>query len=129
MCDMNRTFILTSAHDPEAAARATERAGRQPDICVVSPSDEAHETAAFAVGGRYVFTVEEPLLTARNAAESGADVLARLAGGLRAAWAYEAQTPLVVCGRLDILGATAFVLDEDGVLRLADALENALLIS
>lgn len=128
MAGMNRTFILASAHDRQAAARAVESAGTPPDLAVVSPSREARETAVYAAGG-YVFTVEEPLLVARNPAESGADVLARLAGGLRTAWAYDAQAPLIVCEQLDILGATAFALDEDGLLRLADALENALLIS
>jgi hypothetical protein len=78
---------------------------------------------------RYVSTVEEPLLVARRAGESGADVLARLANGLRTAWAHDAQAPLIVCEKLDILEATAFTLDEDGLLRLADALENVLLIS
>ncbi len=38
---------------------------------------------------------------------------------------FLASSP-IVCGRLDILGATAFVLDEAGLLRLADDLERAL---
>ena len=70
--------------------------------------------------------VDEPLLAGRAEAESGEDVLARLAQGLRGVLALDAALPLIVCDRIDILGATAFLLDEEGVERLADDLDRAL---
>jgi hypothetical protein len=121
-----RTFIFVSTSDRNAAARAVANAPGQPDLCVISPSAAARQTAAFAVGGRWVFTVEEPLLAARVPAETGDDVLARLAQALRGIRAYDARLPLIVCDGLDILGATAFVLDEGGLTRLADDFERAL---
>jgi hypothetical protein len=123
---MARTFIFASALDPYAAERAVTDAERPPDLCLISPSSAARGTAAFAVGGRWVEAVEEPLLAARVSAEDGDDALARLAQALRALQAYDGRSPLVVLDRLDILGATAFALDEAGLERLAEALERAL---
>lgn len=123
---MSRTFVLASAIDPQAAALAVEAAPVVPDLCVVSSSPSARETASVAVGGRYVFTVEEPLLAARAPAESGDDVLARFAQALRDARAHDAQSLLIVCDRLDILGASAFLFDEAGLTRLADDLDRSL---
>ena len=82
--------------------------------------------AGYAVGGRWVFTVEEPLLASRAFAESGSDVLARLAQAMRGLAAYDARAPLVVLDGLDVLGASAFTLDEAGLMRSADDLERAL---
>jgi hypothetical protein len=123
---MSRTFILVSADDPVGAAEAVSSAGAPPDICVVSPTRKAHAAATTAVRGRWIAMVEEPLLAGRTEAESGGDVLARLAQGLRGALALDATMPLVVCDRIDILGATAFLLDEEGVNRLADDLDQTL---
>jgi hypothetical protein len=53
-------------------------------------------------------------------------VAARLARALHGVRAYDARSPLIVCDRLDVLGATTFVLDEAGLMRLADDLERAL---
>ncbi len=126
MRDMSRTFFLISAADRQAAVRTVAAASVEPDICVISPSATARATAVFAVSGRRVFTLEEPLLAERSLGESGDDVLARLAQALRGISAYDAQCPLIVIDRLDILGATAFVLDETGLMGLADNLERAL---
>ena len=123
---MSRTFVFASALEPVAAARAVAVTPARPDLCVISPSASARETAAFAVNGRWVFTVQEPLLAARAPAESGADVVARFAQALRGVRAYDARSPLIVCDGLDILGASTFVLDEAGLMRLADDLERAL---
>ncbi|HEX6703084.1 MAG TPA: hypothetical protein VF101_20335 [Gaiellaceae bacterium] len=123
---MSRTFVLASALEPPAAAQAVEAAPVAPDLCVVSPSPSARETAAVAVGGRWVFTVEEPLLAARVPAESGDDVLARFAQALRGARARDAESLLIVCDRLDILGANALLFDEAGLTRLADDLDRSL---
>jgi hypothetical protein len=38
--------------------------------------------------------------------------------------AYESNVSLVVCDRLDVLGASVFVLDDEGVNHVADALEE-----
>jgi hypothetical protein len=123
---MSRTFVFASALEPRAAARAVAAAPAPPDLCVISPSASARDTTAFALDGRWVFTVEEPLLAARLPAESSADVVARLARALHGVRAYDARSPLIVCDRLDVLGATTFVLDEAGLMRLADDLERAL---
>jgi hypothetical protein len=53
-------------------------------------------------------------------------VLARLAQAMRGLAAYDARAPLVVLDGLDVLGASAFTLDEAGLMRSADDLERAL---
>ena len=121
---MGRSFLFVSALSPRAAADAVARAGARVDLVVRSPTDVARETAAYAVGGRRVFTVEEPLLARRVPAESSSDVAARLARALRRVAACDAHTPLVVCHELDLLGATSFTLDEVGLMRVADDLER-----
>jgi hypothetical protein len=123
---MRRTFVLASALRPQEAAVAIAAAPEPIDLVVTSPSSLAREAAALAVGGRWVFTLDEPLLARRVAGESGGDVLARLAEALRGLRAFKAHAPLVVCDGLDILGAGVFVLDEPGVARLADDLEAGL---
>ena len=59
---MSRTFIFAPLSDPSEAARAIADSGSFPDLILVAPSPSAHEQAAAAVGGRYVTTVDEPLL-------------------------------------------------------------------
>jgi hypothetical protein len=124
--DMARTFLFVSSFNPEAARRAVLASPLEIDLAVISPSDAARETAGSAVGGRWVFTVEEPLLAARAFAESGSDVLARLAHAMRGIAAYDARAPLVVLDALDVLGASTFTLDEAGLMRSADDLERML---
>ena len=58
--------------------------------------------------------------------ESKSDVLARTAQGLREIQAYEAHSPLIVLDRRDIFGARTFVIDVEGMSRLADDLARAL---
>ena len=124
--EMARSFLFVSSSNPEAARCAVLGSPVEVDLAVISPSDAACETAGYAVGGRWVFTVEEPLLAARAFAESGSDVLARLAQAMRGLAAYDARAPLLVLDGLDVLGAGAFKLDEAGLLRSADDLERAL---
>jgi hypothetical protein len=93
---------------------------------VTSPSRLARGTAARATDGRWVFTVEEPLLAARRSGESGDSVLSRVTQGLRDVLVYDAGVTLIVVDGLDILGPAAFVLDETGVTRLDDDLDRAL---
>jgi hypothetical protein len=123
---MHRLFTLASSDHPLAAARELEARALTPDLCVTSPTASARAGAAVACGGRFVTTIEEPLLAARTASESGADVIARLVQALRGVAATEAQMPLIVCDGLDVLGATAFVIDEVGLAKLTDDLERLL---
>jgi hypothetical protein len=119
-------FLFVSSSNPDDARRAALESPLELDLAVISPSEAARETAGYAVGGRWLFTAEEPLLAARALAESGSDVLARLAQAMRGLSAYEAAAPLVVLDGLDVLGAGAFTLDETGLGRFADDLECAL---
>jgi hypothetical protein len=123
---MARSFLFVSSLNPEVARRAVLASPLEVDLAVISPSGAARETAGYAVGGRWVFTVEEPMLAARAFADSGSDVLARLAQAMRGLAAYDARAPLVVLDGLDVLGASAFTLDEAGLMRSADDLERAL---
>jgi hypothetical protein len=123
---MARSYVFVSSSGSEAARRAVLGAPLEIDLAVISPSEAARRTAGHAVGGRWVFTVREPLLAARMAAESGADVLRRLVQALRGLVAYDARSLLVVIDGLDVLGASAFTLDGAGLLRSADDLERAL---
>jgi len=123
---MARSVLFVSSFSPEAARQAVLSSGFDVDLAVISPSARARETAGFAVGGRWVFMLEEPLLAPRAFAESGADVLSRLAQALRAIDARDAQSLLVVVDGLDILGAAAFLLDEAGLIQAAEDLERLL---
>jgi hypothetical protein len=123
---MTRSYLFVSSSKPQIARRAVLASLSDPDLAVVSPSDSAYETAGYAVGGRWIATREEPLLAERAYAESGADVLARFARVLRGLIAHEARSLLVVIDGLDVLGATAFRLAEDGLLRWASDLEHGL---
>ncbi len=122
---MSRTFIFAPANDPGEAARRIEESGALPDLVLVAPSPTAHDQAAAAVGGRFVPTFEEPLL-AGIPGGSGEEALGQLAQALRAVQAYRGQRPLVLWDHVDVLGASSFVLDENGLGRLADDLERAL---
>jgi hypothetical protein len=121
-----RFYLFVSSSKPRDARRAVLASLSEPDLAVVSPSDDAYETAGYAVGGRWIATREEPLLAGRSFAESGGDVLARFARVMRGLIAYEARSLLVVIDGLDVLGATAFRLAEDGLLRWANDLEQSL---
>jgi hypothetical protein len=122
---VGRTFIFAPAGDPGEAVRRIAEAGVLPDLVIVASSPVAHDQAAAAVSGRYVPTVEEPLLS-RVVGGGGDDAIVQLAQALRAVQAYRARRPLVLWERVDVLGASSFVLDEDGLGRLADNLERAL---
>jgi hypothetical protein len=122
---MSRTFIFASSSDPAAARQAIADSESFPDLILVAPSPSARDQAAAAVGGRYVTTVEEPLL-GRVPTGGGEDALTQLAQALRAVQTYSARTPLVLWERVDVFGAGTFVLDEEGLGRLADDLERAL---
>ena len=119
-----RRFVLASAVRPEDARRTAAELPEPIDLVVTSPTELAQEAAASAVGNRWVFTLEEPLLAPRASGESGGDVLARFAQALRGVRARESRVSLVMCDTLDLLGASTFVLDEKGLMHVADALEQ-----
>jgi hypothetical protein len=121
-----RSFLLVSSFDPEAARRAVLSSPLDPDLAVISPSAAARETAGYALGDRWVFKVVEPLFAARAFGESGFDVVARFAEALRGLPEYESRAPLVVVDGLDMLGASAFTLNDARLMRSADDLERAL---
>jgi hypothetical protein len=123
---IDRKFVLASAQAAESVARSAA-AGTEPiDLVITSPTEPARQAVQVAVGGRWVATIEEPLLAPRVPGETGDDVIARVAQALRGVGAYDASAPLVICDSLDILGASVFVLDEDGLERAANRLEALL---
>jgi broad specificity phosphatase PhoE len=123
---MERIFLLAAASQAQSAARVASDLPTAIDLVVTSPSTLAREAAATIVEGRWVFTVDEPLLAQRAPGESGDDVLGRLAHALRGLLAFDAKAPLVVLDGLDVLGAGVFALDEEGVMHAADRLEGLL---
>jgi hypothetical protein len=100
----NRSFLLASALRAEEARRSAAELPEPIDLVVTSPTELAQQAAATAVGDRWVFTVEEPMLAPRASGESGGDVLARFAQALRVVCAYESSVSLVMCDTLDLLG-------------------------
>lgn len=123
---IDRSFLLASARAAESAARVAADAPEPIDLVVTSPTALAQHAVPVVVGDRWVFTVEEPLLAPRVPGETGDDVIARLVQALRGVRAYDASAPLVICDSLDILGASVFVLDEQGLERVAELLEALL---
>ena len=83
---------------------------------------------ATTVGDRWGFTLKEPLLSPRVSGESGGDVVGRFAQALRGVRASASSVSLVMCDTLDLLGGSTFVLDEEGLMRLADALDQVPLL-
>jgi hypothetical protein len=120
----DRRFLLASALRPEEARRSAAELPHPIDLVVTSPTDHARPAAASAVGDRWVFTLEEPLLAPRVSGESGGDVLARFAQALRGVRASKSSVSLVTCDTLDLLGGSLFVLDEEGLKHVADALDQ-----
>jgi hypothetical protein len=120
------SYVFVSALQPTISARIAEAAPEPIDLCVTSPSPTARETAATATNGRWVFTVDEPLLAAREQHESIADVMARYAQALRVIAAYDTCSALVVCDELGVLGLPAVGMDEDGLMKTADHIERML---
>jgi hypothetical protein len=96
-----RTFVFVSAHEPLAAAQAVWSSPVPIDLVVAGPSDAARRTATFAVAGRAVRLVSEPLLAARRASESDIALAAREADALLALYALDTHAALVVWDELD----------------------------
>jgi len=119
-------YFFVSSLQPTVSARVAVEAVDPIDLCVTSPSKEAHETAAAARNGQFVFTVDEPLLAGRVPHETANDVLARYAQALRVIAAYSTRCALVVCDDLEIFGRNVVRMDESDLLATADAIERRL---
>src|SRR5947209_9074432 len=86
-----RIFVFVSALEPLAAAQAVWSSPVPIDLCAAGPSDAARDTAHFAVAGRPVRLVSEPLLAARRVGESDGALAAREADALLALYALDTR--------------------------------------
>jgi hypothetical protein len=120
-----RTFVFVSAHEPLAAAQAVWSSPVPIDLAVAGPSEAARQTAAFAVAGRPVRMVAEPLLAARRPSESDIAVAAREADALLALYALDTHAALVVWDELNRRPETPAV-DEWWLLDQAERISLAL---
>ena len=125
--DAPRSYLFVWAREPLAAAVALwSWAEGPPDLCVTSPSPEAQDTAAFAAAGHFVTIFDEPLLERRRRGESWDNFRERFAEALRIVATYDTRAALVVCDELPDGWSTPFVLDGDGIVARAAALEHEL---
>jgi hypothetical protein len=120
-----RNYLIVSADQPLVAAAAFQRAPTTPDLCVKSPSPAAKLTADLAFDGRYVRTIDEPLLAGRRPGESAGDFESRYADALRALYALETQLALVIFDALPRGSDNGLLLDESSLLQLAERIERA----
>jgi hypothetical protein len=121
-----RIFVFVSAQEPLAAAQAVWSSPVEIDLCVAGPSEAAGDTARFAVAGRPVRMVSEPLLAARRVGESDTSIAAREADALLALYALDARAALVVWDELEKDGPGPIVLDEWRLLDRAERIDIAL---
>ena len=121
-----RTFVFVSAHEPLAAAQAVWSAPTPIDLCVAGPSGAARDTAVFAVSGRPVRMVSEPLLAPRGAGESEMAAAAREADALLALYALDTWAALVVWDELPPDRPHPAVVDEWWLLDRAEQIGLAL---
>jgi hypothetical protein len=123
--DGPRSYLFVSARDPLAAAAAVWGwADGPPDLCVTSPSPDAHETAAFACAGHSVRILDEPMLARRAAGESVGDFDSRYAEALRIVLAFDTRAALVVCDLVPARWATPFFVDGESLRRRAELIER-----
>jgi len=124
--DAPRNYLFVSAGEPVGAAEAlwSWRAG-PPELCVISPSREALDTARFASAGHFVSVMEEPLLVARVSRESANDFAARFAGAVRIVLAFDIRAALVVCDELPDGWETPLAADGRALRRRADLTDSA----
>jgi hypothetical protein len=122
-----RTYLLVAAEEPFEAAAALSKFSAPPDLCVRSPSLQAKYTAGVAFHGRHVRTIDEPLLARRRSAESEGDYAWRCADALRALYALDAQKAFVVFDTYVDTVRRPLLLDERALLRLAEAVERAVI--
>ena len=125
--DGPRNYLFVSAREPLAAAEAVWYwLDAPPDLCVTSPSKEAHDTAAFACAGHDVSVIEEPMLARRSPVETEDGFADRFSKALRMVSEFDTRAALVVCAEFPAHWRTPFVVDGEGLARLATLLERAL---
>jgi hypothetical protein len=95
------------------------------DLCVSDASIEARATGAFACAGRPVRVVDEPLLAPRPG-EGTIDSALRWADALRALYALDATSALVVCHELFDGQPLPALLDDSWLLHTAEQIERHL---
>jgi hypothetical protein len=123
-----RTFVFVSADEPLAAAQAVWSARTPVDLCVAGPSQAARDTAAFAVAGRPVDIVSEPLLAAPPVDEDAADTSVREADALLALYALDTKCALVVWDALDREQPHPVIVDEQWLLATAERIGRSVRI-
>ena len=123
---LSRTYLFVSASEPLAAAEAVGSAPTPIDLCVTGPSAAARETAALACAGHPVRVIEESLLAARRPQESNHDVASRHADALRALYALDTQSALVVWDQIAPHPGSPLLFDEAWLLRTAELIERHL---
>ena len=125
--DAPRNYLFVSSREPLVAAEALSNwADGPPDLCITSPSREAHDTAAFACAGHFVRTLEEPMLARRGSQESVDNFADRFAEALLIVLTYDARAALVVCDELPAKWVTPLFADDESLQRRADRLESEL---
>jgi hypothetical protein len=125
--DSATTYLFVTPRDSLAASAAFwDWAAGPPDICVTSPSREAHGAAGFASAGHFVSTIEEPLLASRYPGESADDFADRFAQALRSILALDTRAALVVCDELPPGWTTPFSVDAVSLARRAESIERRL---
>jgi hypothetical protein len=123
--DAPRNYLFVSAREPLAAAEALWHWDEgPPDLCVMSPSGEAHDTAVFASAGHHTRTIVEPLLARRRPGESTDDFAARFAEALLIVLAFDGLAVLVVCDELPAGWGTPFAVDDQSLLHRAEQVER-----
>jgi hypothetical protein len=122
----NRTYLFVSALEPLAAAEAAWSAPTPIDLCVIGPSRAAHDAARFACAGHAVQIIEEPLLATRFPDESGIDATARHAGALRALYALDTRSTLVVLDAVAPFERSPLLVDEAWLVHTAEFIERHL---
>ncbi len=124
--DPPRHYLFVSASEPVGAAAAVcEWENGPPDLCVTSPSAEAHGTGVFACAGHFVRIVEEPLLAGRNG-DSTTDFADRFAEALRVLLAFDGRAVLVVCDDVPAQWATPLAANKEDLDRRAALIEQTL---
>jgi hypothetical protein len=121
-----RSFLFVTASEPLAAAQAAWSAPTPIDLCVSAPSAAGRDAAAFACAGRPVRMVEESLLAARRDDEDDIAVVSRHADALRALYALDTRSALVVWDDIAASGETALLLDDAWLLHTAELIERHL---
>jgi hypothetical protein len=119
-------YLFVSAMEPLVASEAVWSAAPPIDLCVAGPSDAARDAGLFACAGRPVRYVEEPLLAARRPDDDNVDFVARRADALRALYALDTRSALVVCDELPPNVRFPLLLDEAALLHAAEAIERHL---